>query len=93
MLTNLIQIIRYGSIAILTSVFIWFAVKIWEFGNATNNIDLELILFPNAILYGKYVFVPPEMYSDHNGEVHSCDLENVLRMLNLEVNDRWRHPL
>ena len=54
MLKSLIQVIRYGSIALLTSIFIWFAVKIWEFGNASNNIDLELILFPNAILYGKY---------------------------------------
>lgn len=54
MFKSLIQVIRYGSIAILTSIFIWFAVKIWEFGNSSNNIDLELILFPNAILYGKY---------------------------------------
>ena len=54
MLKSLIQVIRYGSIALLTSIFIWFAVQIWEFGNASNNIDLELILFPNAILYGKY---------------------------------------
>ena len=53
MFKSLIQVIRYGSIAILTSIFIWFAVKIWEFGNSSNNIDLELILFPNAILYGK----------------------------------------
>ena len=53
MFKSLIQVIRYGSIAILTSIFIWFAVKIWEFGNSSNNFDLELILFPNAILYGK----------------------------------------